>query len=94
MNFYVEADTFGTWRGDVEVTKKEIAKIREDRATFLLENKGKKPKTTLRQDILDKAKSNAQTLAHQDSWRLSDTTFSGSEVFKVEDKKGYVLYEN
>ena len=23
MNFYVEADTFGTWRGDVEVTKEE-----------------------------------------------------------------------
>lgn len=94
MNFYVEADTFGTWRGDVEITKEDIAFLKERRASGLLKSKGKKLKTTLREDVLEMVKNKAQTLAYQDSWSLRKTTSSGSEVIEIRDDKHNVLYEN
>ena len=94
MKFYIEADTFGTWRDDVEITKEDIVFLREKRASLLLESKGKKLKTTLREDVLEMAKEKAQKLAYQDSWSMSNTTSSGSEVIEVQDDKGNVLYEN
>lgn len=94
MNFYVEADTFGTWRGDVEITKKDIVFLRERRASRLLKSNGKKLKTTLREDVLEMVKDKAQTLAYQDSWSLRSTTSSGSKVIEIQDDKHNVLYEN
>lgn len=94
MSFYVEADTFGTWRGDVEITKKDIVFLRERRASRLLKSNGKKLKTTLREDVLEMVKDKAQTLAYQDSWSLRNTTSSGSKVIEIQDDKHNVLYEN
>ena len=94
MNFYVEADTFGTWRGDVEITKKDIVFLRERRASRLLKSNGKKLKTTLREDVLEMVKDKAQTLAYQDSWSLRNTTSSCSKVIEIQDDKHNVLYEN
>ena len=94
MNFYVEADTFGTWRGDVEITEEDIVFLRERRASRLLKSKGKKLKTTLREDVLAMVKDKAQTLAYQDSWSLRKTAFSGSTILEVRDDRDNVLYEN
>lgn len=93
MNFYVEADTFGTWRGDVEITKEDIAFLKERRASGLLKNKGKKLSTTLEQDVLEMVKNKAQRLASEDSRSMRDTTSSGSEVIEIQDDKHNVLYE-